>query len=336
MRPSLVWFVLTLLVSPTLPLAAETPCVRFDVLPTVSAEEVTEEVSIPLDENEKLVRLRVRISSLARLNRDDTLVQYLYLISSASEPFQIVDFSPKTKLSSDVVGNVAIERSRGQSTSVGLKAHLPKDLPFRADATATHGADASDLIRYEQLPKLDVVASSGTMERGRAVYFKLRPSTRGTLEGEKAFEIVARVPKRWRAGLLELHCQALGRTSALWSRLEKEEDWVCGDRQFLIGAYLQDDSAARESVQAFVSSRAQLVELAHTHADDVHDERYPSWTDKLGAVLQVTKPRIPKPWLRELLNARDAPIFEAHLPVALQDAAVEFRRARHRLSQLST
>ena len=339
MRPFILLLPVVYLTHIASPSLAVVPCVQFDVVRTVPVEDVSADTALAelhlRGTNEKLVRLRLHVSSLVQLEHEDTLVQFLYVVSGRKMPIQIVDFAPKTKLASEVVGNVTVERSRGESSNIGLRAQLPRDVVVKGDATANHGTDKNELIRFEQLPSLHVVTSSGTMDRGRAVYFKQRPSTRHTLEGDKTFEFVARVPESWRAGFLEVQCQAFRRARGFLPHLEHNEDLVCGERRFLVGAYLSGDALAKRNVEDLIRRRSKLRNLAIAHATDVKEGRFPHWKDKLGAALLVTKPKIPHRWLEFILASDGSQPFEQHLPHPLQTAAREYRAAKRKVDRLA-
>jgi hypothetical protein len=172
------------------------------------------------------------------------------------------------------------------------------------------------------------------MHRGAAVYFKLRPSTQTSLEGDKMFEIVARVPRSWRGGLAHIHCAAYGEPRGV--KLSRgEEDLVCGTREFLVGIYLDGDDEARESVWNFAQSQQQLRKLAVTQAGRIDDERFPTWGHKLGAAFSLVEPRIPRQWLQEVLATPQLPEFSRHLPQNVRVAAARYDEARRLVRDLA-
>jgi len=224
-------------------LLATVPCVLFDVVPSAAAVDVTPPEFFAANPTEKLIVIQFPISSLVRLESENGLIQYLYVISGTNALFQIVDYAPKTQLDSDVKGKVSVEKHRGESTTLGLKVYTPHDLFLDGDATAHHGANDSDSTRFEQLPPLRLIAASGTMHRGLSAYFKLKPSTRTTLEGDKTFAITAHVPASWRAGLIHVNCQAFGQSRRA-KPYRDQDDLVCG---FVVGVYMQGDAVPRKA-----------------------------------------------------------------------------------------
>lgn len=306
---------------------AARPCVQFDVVPVAEAEDVSTPEFLAANPSEKLIRIQLPISSLVRLGSENGLLQYLYVISgTTTSPFQIVDYAPSTTLASDVTGPMAVEASTGNATSVGLKALAPQDFPVKADASANLSTSSSNSTRLQKLPPLQLIAASGTMHRGVSAYFKLKPSTQTTLEGDKMFEIVARVHSTWRAGVLQVSCAAFGqpRTGVSGS----QADLVCGRNNFVVGTYCVGDEMAKQKVRKLAETQQRLQHLAARHAEHIQDERYPTVAHKVGAALSIVKPRIPDRWLDELLTSRDFHAFERHLPREIRMAATEYREAR--------
>lgn len=310
---------------------ADRPCVQFDVAHAAAVDDVSTVEFTTSNPNEKLIRIHLPISSLVRLGSEESLLQYLYVITGTSgSPFQILDYAPKTTLSTDVEGSISIEQNRGNGTNVAINARVLHDFPFKADASAGVTESASDSHRLHKLPSLQLLAASGTMNRGTSAYFKLKPSTRTTLEGDKAFEIVARVSRNWRAGLLYVNCAAYSRRTGFTIGRE-DESLVCGSTGFVVGLYLAGDAQAKQSVLKLVEARRQLQRLAFEHADAVDDERFPSVGHKIGAVFSIVKPRIPARWLDELLLTNGTHQFERYLPQKLRLATSEYREAKRQV-----
>ena len=311
---------------------AQNSCVQFDVVQIADAIDASEPGFLAANPGEKLIRIRLPISSLVRLDSEDSLLQYLYLISGATgASFQVVDYEPKTTLSSDVSGSISIESSSGNSTNVGVKAIAPNDFPVRADASANVNASNANSHRLQKLPPKHLLSASGTMHRGASAYFKLKPSTQTTLEGDKLFEVVARVPYNWRAGLIHVQCAAFGKPRGV----SGDRSQVCSRSQFVVGVYMAGDEVARHSVWKLSQTQQQLRTLARKHADSIDHERFPSFGHKLGAAFSLVKPRIPERWLDELLTTNDFHPFERHLPRKIRTAATEYREARKEVARFA-
>ena len=310
------------------------PCVRFDVAEVVACQDVTPGGYSATNIGEKLIKARFPISSLIRLGREDSLIQYLYIIASSSRPFQIVDYSPHTELKTDVTGHLSVETRRGKRTNLGIKAALPRESPVQSDAAANFSSTATDSVRFEKLPPRQILSASGTMQRGAALYFKLKPSTQTSLEGDKTFEIIARVPSDWRGGLMHVHCAAYGQARGI-STLRDEADLVCGRRAFIVGIYLEGDAEAKAAVWAFAQTQRHLRQLAVSQAGKIDKERFPSLGHKLGGAFSLVEPRIPERWLDRVLATPQLPEFSRHLPREVRVAATRYDEARRAVTRLA-
>jgi len=294
-------------------------CVQFDVAQSISAEDASTTEFLADHPNEKQIRIRIPISALFHADQDPQL-QFLYLVSGpTTSPFQIVDYAPRTILTTDVKGLISTEQAEDTATSIGINALAPPELHLKADATANHSAGSRNSQRMEVLPPKQLLSASGTMHRGVSAYFKLKPSTQTTLEGSKTFEVVARVPKEWRASLLYVNCAAFGKSKV---------KTICGQRGFVVGVHLAGDEAARRSVEQLASTQQQLELLARKHAKFIEEQRFPSMGHRLGGALSVVKPKIPNRWLNQLLTSDDFHSFERHLPQTIRAAATNYRQAR--------
>ncbi len=298
---------------------ADQPCVQFDVAPSISAEDVSTADFLADHPHEKRIRIQIPISALIQSDQDPQL-QLLYLVSGpTTSPFQIVDYAPKTILTTDVKGLIATEQADDRAASVGINALSPTELPLKADATANYSSGSSYSRRMEVLPPKQLLSASGTMHRGVSAYFKLKPSTQTTLEGSKTFEVVARVPKAWRASLLYVNCAAFGRSKSKNTR---------NLQGFVVGVHLAGDEEAQHRVEQLASTQRKLETLARKHANTIEEQRFPSIGHRLGGALSVVKPRIPNRWLNQLLTSDDFHSFERHLPQTIRAAATDYRQAR--------
>lgn len=307
---------------------ARQPCVQFDVVQIADAIDVSTPKFLAANPDEKLIAIRLPVSSLVRLGSEDSLLQYLYVMSGRSSSlFQVVDYAPKTMLSSDVSGTISIEATTGDATNLGVKAVAPSNSPIKADASVSLNSNSTNSRRLQKLPPKELISASGTMHRGASAYFKLKPSSQTTLEGDKLFELTARVPYNWRAGLLQVNCAAFAKSRGVAKSFE-DEDVVCGRNQFIVGIYLAGDEVAKERVWNLTTTQRELLSVARLHSKAIEDERFPTIGHKLGAALSVVKPRIPARWLDQLLLSNDFHAFERHLPRKVRMAATEYREAR--------
>ena len=57
-------------------------------------------------------------------------------------------------------------------------------------------------------------------------------------------------------------------------------------------------------------------------------------TDKIGAFLNVSRPRIPRDWFSRVIRAERPASFEQYLPSELQDAIRTYRDARESVRRM--
>ena len=157
-------------------LRAQPPQVQFDVPSMIGCRDVTPAGFAEANRDERLLEAQFQITSLIRRGAEDDLIQYLYRIESPERSMQIADYLPKTTLATSVVGNLGVETQLEQGSSIGITAAGHYDQMVNAEATATASSKTASSVRYELLPRLELLAAAGTTSRGTGVYFKLKPS----------------------------------------------------------------------------------------------------------------------------------------------------------------
>jgi hypothetical protein len=137
--------------------------------------------------------------------------------------------------------------------------HYP---PFtNAELNAQAGSSSGLSVRYEMLPPKELLAASGTLNRERGVYFKLRPSPQTSLEGAKQFICVLRVPKAWRGDCVRIDCRAAADPRG-WPMPETAE---CGAATFLVALFAAGDEEARQLMSQVVTADERLAAAVGRH-----------------------------------------------------------------------
>jgi hypothetical protein len=276
---------------------------------------------------EMLIEATFDVSSLVRLGSEGNLRQFLYVIESPQRTLVVHDYAPKTQLVTEMAGNVGVQKSAEKSSNLGINASFNSDLIVSANANASTGQKRSTSLRYELLPPKQLLAASGTIARRTAVYFKLKPSAQTSLDGARRFVVVFRVDDDWRGDYVRLRCAAYDR-----SRSDKP---ICGSSDFLVGLHLLGDETARETVASLSQADRHLRQLAVDKQAEVQRQRYPSATDKLGALFNVSRPKIPDDWLHRAVRGESSSSFERYLPSTVREAVQQFRQARNRVMELN-
>lgn len=305
--------------------------VTFDVPATVAARDVTTPELQAVRPHERLVEIKVHISTLHRGEPADEL-QLFHRFDFPQRGIEIVDYLPKTTMATDVAGNITIETQNEDCNTLGLV--LTGSQP---PLTATLNGSASDkqskTIKYELLPPLETVAASGTLNRRAAAYFRLKPTPRISLEGDKEFVLIARVPATWRGTYLLLRSHATGEQSMAAPPFR--ETVTLGHASFVLGVYLEGDVEAQRAAQQFALAEQHLRVSVAQHQKQIERRAYPTVIHKVGAMLSLADPKVPADWLETLIYAppaSDAPL--ARLPRPVLDAAEQYQVAREALARL--
>ncbi len=328
-------FALTATFIPATGVTAASPNVAFDVAPTVECRDVTTEEFAHANPNERLVEATFQVSSLIRGNEDD-LIQFFYRIENPWRSVQVVDYLPKTTLTTDLAGNVGIEKKKEDIKNLGLNLSGAYGHMAGIAGTGNIGSKDNDCVHYELLPPMELLAASGTLDRGSGVYYKLKPSRRTTLEGGKEFVVVLRVPGAWRADRVHLHCFAQGYERGPVRSLD--ERTISGRGDFVVALYAAGDAEAKAAALTYASAEAQLRRVAVSSRRDIKKRNYPTVVHHFGALISVVDPKIPNGWLTKLLFAPgDGGLSEYvdRLPAEAKAAAVQYLNAKVELTRLN-
>lgn len=315
------------------PVQAQRPWVQFDVPARVGCRDVTPPEFEAANPDERLVEAKLQISSLIRDGHEDDLLQYLYRIESPERTLQIADYLPKTTLATNIVGNLGVETKLEKSSSIGITAAGHYDHVVDGDATAARSSKSTSSVRYELLPRLDLLASAGTMSRGTGVYFKLRPSDRTSLEGAKDFALVLRVPRPWRGDYVRVVCESKCHKRTLVGRSAV----TSGDASFVVALYDEKDPLAKAAATQLVLAEQRLLNLARTQRHAIEQRRHATLGHELAASFSLVDPKIPPTWLSDVYqrtSGSTTSTFEKHLPPPVRQAASEYTAAKRTLHRL--
>lgn len=339
MNRLLLW-VLCLAVSLSLLLShisfAGPPSVRFDAPFTAAACDVTPPEFAAANPEERLVEVVVPVSSLIQHGREEDLIQYLIQFDSPQQTCRVVDYLPRTTLSTDVVGEVGIDRREEHSQSVGI--NLTGRFQQTVQGTASGNLNNSDSssVRYSLLPPLELLAASGTTHRGCGVFFKLRPSPRTSLEGSKEFVLVLRVPRNWRGDYLRLRCDAVGYDRGLTRHFDQHSQF--GLAELTIALYAEGDELARACAEHLATSDRQLRVVAHENSGAIREARYPSFLHHWASEIELYEPDLPDNWFQQVISTSptdDHQRFASKLPDVVDRAIADYATAKRSVHAMS-
>jgi len=339
--PELSWWAFACAVTVAAAACAGGPSVQFDVGPVVACRDVTSDEFRRLNPNERLLEARFQVSSLIQNGDEYGLTQYLYRIESPHRSVIVVDYLPKTTLATNVVGNLGIENERERARSIGIDVSGRYDGLVAASASGSNGAKTKSSVRYELLPKLDLLAAGGTITRGAGVYFKLKPSKRTSLEGAKEFVLTLRTPASWRGDYVKIHCEAIGRQPAdtaieLFGDGEQQGLW--GSADFLVALYEETDEFAKRSAAQLVLAEQMLRETVTQNRHAIGKLTQPDISVRIDRLPKFSGPRLSSDWARHLLlhpERTNIEPYAARLPEDVRDAFDVYRAAKDDLRRLS-
>jgi hypothetical protein len=264
---------------------AARPEVEFDAATLVAADDITTAAFRAAHPGEKLVAVRMEISSLVRRGDAADIAEVLYRVEAADREMRVFDFAPKTTFAPLAVGAVAVERDA--ETQTRLRANVAgRYFPFaEGDAAFDHEANEQTRLRYELPAPREVVVTAGSTQRRRGVFVKLRASRRESLEGDKAVVVLFVVPQNWRGGVLQVDAEARATVGGV---LGKDGDAVVvGEQSFATGVYISGDLVARDAVERMIAAEktwrdAQAERARATKRD--FDDRVRDTFDELLAI----------------------------------------------------
>ena len=315
---------------------AQSPLVHFDMNPAVACRDVTPPEFAAANPDERLVEARFEISALIRQGNEDNLLQFFYRLETQEHSVSVADYSPKTTLASDQAGNVTMERKSEKSNHAGVTLSSPVDWPGKVTASSDLGQKAADSTRYELVPQMIAVTASGTIQQGRGVYFKLKPSRSHTLEGARQFTVVLRVPRTWRGGYAYLACNAAGIDRGFVRPLD--EQILSGARRFVVALYLEGDGEAKAAAQRLVRAETDLYRAVSSRRAELERLNRPTLRQRFDSLFGSTRPPIPANWTQQLVFAQQPQQIDRiadRLPPEVQEAIAEYNTARSQLRFLA-
>jgi len=240
---------------------AEAPRVRFDMPYAVACRDVTPAGFTETYPGYKLMEAKLEISSLLAAGQEKDLTQFFIRVESPAHTLVITDYLPKTKHEANAT-SMTKEDSTERAIALGVNLSDKMEMLSLPGPSAGVGQSKKSSIKYELLPPLETVAASGTLDRGSALFFKIKSSPRNLLEGTREYGLVFKVPTNWRADYIRIRCEAEGIRRNIISTFD--EQFTCGNREFLVALYQDGDEAARRRADNF--ARREAVKMNQTSA----------------------------------------------------------------------
>jgi hypothetical protein len=217
---------------------------------TVECRDVTPDEFDESRPGERLIELALRVSVRFHGNEANQVDEITIDIADTPASLNVHRFSPETKLSSELAGD--IHRTTTVESTNSLGATLGGELPVVAGDVIAHvtpsisgnlGQRESATERVSRLSPKQTVVVSGTTNAGRGVFFKLRRNSQNTLEGVHELKVTYVAPADWQTGSINVACRAHGRHK-LFGVVEQPK--VFGTAAAPVHLYLAGNDEARQ------------------------------------------------------------------------------------------
>lgn len=239
------------------------------------------------------------------------------------------DYSPRTHAASPFAGDITIEQSSESNKHLGFNAAGSYSPNVRGDVGGDVGQKQIESRKYQRVAPLEIVAASGTLYRGKGVFFKLKATPTQVLEGDKAFKIFVRSPSQWRGGLIKVRARAQATRKGFPGM--SDEVVTLGDQQFLVAVYRAGDSRSYQLANQLASAEENLRAAAVKHQRIIRKRSERNVFQAVAAKLDLTPELIPDDWLQQTLFGFVDPHADRairRLPVEVRVALLDFQEAR--------
>ncbi len=262
-RPVWAGTLLFALAAPALTVEAAVPRVEFDVSYTVACAEVPPCESSVAGPDQKVIEAKLQISTRLASGSEPDVEEISITIWSPQRRLRVVDFSPRSQLASDIEGAIDVVKKGEEETSIegSLEAEFSPLSTVSLNPAAGASKSRSEHLQqtYRRQPPKKVVLTAGMVHREHGVFFKLRPSSQETLEGQREFSCRFLVPKNWRGDYLLVDCRAVARERSVLRPAN-----ACGSRSTLVGLHMREDIEAREQALAAAKAYERYVDVVRS------------------------------------------------------------------------
>ncbi len=182
--------------------------VIFDIPSKIECTDVTQPKCAAAHPTMKVIEAKFRISASFVDGTENSTVDFMYLISSPDLRLKVIDFLPNTTLeSSTAEDRIEVTDSTESADATSGEVRVGYEL-LALTGSKNLSTKKTESNRYQRIAPKNLVLASGTVNRGHGVFYKLRPSNDGSLEGVKEFAVLCVVPKTWRGDWCTVTCSA--------------------------------------------------------------------------------------------------------------------------------
>ena len=310
------------------------PRVQFDAPALVAFERLAaaDVESVRLAADRELVELSLDITAWAVTYHEANLEQLMVEIVDLSGSARVVDFSPIDMQYSDYASGIAVEELKEKNASLGVDAASTLDWVARGNAHANLGSRKSTKHTFEKKAPQSQVIASGMTRQGRGVSFRIKQSAETPLEGSHHLTVRLSVPEGWSTSLLRVECLAVGRPSSGVKALQQRQ--TLGHQRFLVATFDRHDASAGMLAESFAAGLTSLRRVASAQQKQIQRRSQGDAIQRVGILLAVSEPKIPKQWLQQLVETGDSTQFATYadrLPGDVRRAGLNYLAVRRDL-----
>ncbi len=285
-------------------LFAELPVVKFNADQIVECRDVTPKGYSEKYPDKKQIEMVLRISAklIKGVESDLDYLEYKIFDENEKKSLYLSDYMPKTQVNTDILDPVAVVEWKGNSSSAKYHVVSRKD-ETEASAKVEFEKWRSSRLDYRRLPAQQLLTASGIAERGYGVFFKLKPYSQHTLEGDRSFSCIFTVPQKWRGENLSVSCEAIGISRGIIRDSKRN----VGGGFFDVGLYLEADAEA-EKIATEASNLDQKISKKSKEIFEKLESRFEkelleNLFDTLKTVKKLSEQEI-HAYVQELIKAK--------------------------------
>lgn len=326
------FFILLLFISlqntPASLLAGPSPVVRFDMAPIAAAAAS--------ESDPNLVTIQFRLSSIIESPEKEKIDQWIVRLQPRGQVAELVNYAPQTEIASDLSSPIQVKNTAEESNALGLTADASFGHSVRGKLGADRSAKNINTQQFDRVAPHHAVTASGTINRGRGVYFKLRWTALQVLEGEKSFSLTLRVPPSWRGGLIDVSVVAQSERKSIggWERDSK----VLGEDNFVIAVHRQGDQQAQALARTLSKAEYELRSVASQYRKPSSVASLPAILRQVAIKLDLEDEAASDEWLERLVRNQADPHLDkeiSKMPMPIRVAVLDYVDIRRAFSALA-
>ncbi len=331
-RVGLVCWVSTFAVA-TPSVRAQEPRVQFD-LPAVAVASYQAPVSTTPDpatdyshaipSGWSTVNFELRLSCINTSSSNQPMQQCTVRVKPRDPSLQVVDYSPRTEVMSDLTTAIQVKRSDEKTQSMGLSLDGSYGHLAHGNIGSDQGNKKTESVQFDRAAPVQAVIASGTIDRGRGVYFKLRWTDTQVLEGERRFRLTMSVPPSWRGELVDVSIvgESEHRGFGSWESQLK----TVASADFIVATYIQGDTEAATLAYKLADTEYRLKHSAQ-QLSRRSPTTFPEMIRHVAMKIDVDSAPVDTSWLNRLLFAQADPHTDRAirgLPADLRVVALDY------------